>query len=468
MLAVAHGTSVYLYSLSAFLLSYYEPNASIHLPCRDAPICLLKRIYLNLHGGKEYLVAGTQAGDVFIIEAPSYFCSKRLPLFPSAIASIHLLPANLGRRLRSTLLVSSTDGTAAIVDIERARVMVTFPSHENSRLVSFATKQGQNIVALTYEDGICREWSMGEEEGGVLLNPPPSRGSGHVREEMDGPGPGNEEKYDGEWRVAHWQDEEERAEEGDEGNGLQLWDMFCRVGIPSAGINVRAVVAALETAMSTAAQRSRQAERRVVGNHPAIINAKSLLTTLFPGGTMELFLNDEEEEEEEEDDWRFAIDQFFFRRKQPATLGLIGAANRVSMITPIATDSSPTVTSIKLLAALTLITLLLEATGKKEYIDKVVEKMLQSHLGKRKVALGLFAKFWSDGNPIIRWVARQCMDAFMSALTDDERKVVVQYWSGYLPIDVPPELSSAKEVARSVIILGKLITDYDCDSYNEG
>jgi hypothetical protein len=345
--------------------------------------------------------------------------------------------------------------------------MVTFPSHENSRLTSFATKQGQNIVALTYEGGTRREWSMGEEDGGVLLNPPPSRGSGHSREEVDGPV--NEEKGDGEWRVVHWQDEEEREEEGNDGTGLQLWDMFCRVGIPTAGINVRAVVAALETAMSTAAQRSRQAERRVVGNHPAIINAKSLLTTLFPGGTMELFLDDEEEEEEEEEDgWRFAVDQFFFQRKQPATLGLIGAANRVSMLTPTAEASSPTVTSIKLLAALTLITLLLEATGKKGYIDKVVEKMLQSHLGKRKVALGLFAKFWSDGNPVIRWVARQCMDAFMSVLTDNERKVIIEYWSSYLPVNVPPELSSTKEVARSVIILGKLITDYDCDSYNEG
>ncbi|KAA8903641.1 hypothetical protein FN846DRAFT_813765 [Sphaerosporella brunnea] len=482
MLAIAHGTNVYLYSLTAFLLAYHEPNASIKLPCtNEAPICLLKRVHIKEYGGSyggtEYLVAGTQVGDLYIIEAPSYSCLKRLPLFPTAVAAAHLLPSDLGRRLRSTLLVITTDGTASIVDIERGRVLVTFPSHEASRLTSFATKPGQNIVALTYQDGVCREWSMGEEEGGVLLNPPPSRGSGHSKEDSDG-ALSDEGGDTGEWRVIHWEDGGHHEEDGGETNSdgsIQLWDICCRVEIPTAGVNVRAIVAALETAMSTAAQRSREGEKRVIGNHPAIINAKSLLTALFPGGTLDLFLdygNAEEDDDDEGDlgDWRFAVDQLFFRRKRPATLGLIGAANRVSMFTPTAfaerEDISPTATSIKLLAALTLITLLLEATGKKGYIDTVVEKMLQSHLGKRKVALGLFAKFWSDENPAIRWVARQCLDAFMSALTADERKVVVEYWRSYLPVDVPPELSSAKEVARSVILLGKLITDYDDNSYD--
>lgn len=492
MVAIAHGGTVNLYSLSSFLLSYHEPTRSIDLGADNLSICLLKRVRIGeyighgrnsgVYGGKEYLVAGTKSGDLFVIESPSYHCSQRIPLFPSPVISAHLLPSNLGRRLRSTLLVSSADGTASIVDIERSRVMVTFPSHDYSYIDRFATKQGQNLIALTYQDGVRREWSMGEEDGGVLINPPPSRGSVAPREEKGL----KDNSSDGEWKVVHRIARElyveDREEEGELHNGdgtLQLWNGFCRIGLPTVGIDVRAVLQGLETAIETASQRTRPAERKVVGNHPAITNAKCLLTALAPGGTLDLFLesDDDGSGQEEGDDgewgshasddlgeWRFAVDQFFFRRKTPATQGLIGAGNRISMLTTDAMgqkEVSPTVTSIKLLAVLTLISSLLEATGKKELKPVVLQKMLRSHLGKKRVALGAFAKFWSDANPLIRWVARECLDAFMSALTEEERNNVVEYWRGYLPVHVPPELSSAKEVSRSVILLGKLITDYD-------
>lgn len=505
MLAIAHGATVHLYSLTAFLLSYHDPTASIPLPTQDSPssICILRSVRISeyvgagrnagISGGKEYLIAGTQTGDLYIISSPSNHCSVRLPLFTSAVESAYLLPSNLGRRLRSTLLVSSEDGTACVVDVERARVMVMFPSHECSRLEAFATKQGRNLLALVYEDGVRREWSMGEEDGGVLVNPPPSRGTSiavstqmSVEERSATASTGSEsissaDRAAVEWRVVHLLqlavDDEEEGMASPDGT-LQLMDDFCRIGLPTASISVRAVLAGLETAIETAAQRSRKAERRVVGNHPAIVAAKSLLTALVPGGTDQLFLDDHVEDDDEDEDedadtgeWRFAVDQFFFHRKRPATLGQIGAGGRVSMLAPSANlgeEVSPTVTSIKLLAALALISALLEATGKKELMNTVLEKMLQRHLGKKQVALGVFAKFWSDANPLIRWVARECLDAFMSALTEEERKVTVEYWRGYLPCFVPPELSSTKEVARSVILLGKLISDYDDDrSYDE-
>ena len=374
------------------------------------------------------------------------------------------------------------------MDVERARVMVTFPSHEYSRLEAFATKQGRNLLALEYQDGVRREWSMGEEDGGVLVNPPPSRGTSVAAstvsslEERSVSAPAGAESISSdervvvEWRAVHLVDDDgEGVVSSDE--TLQLMDGFCRIGLPTVGVSVRAVLAGLEAAMETAVQRSRRAERRVVGNHPALTVAKSLLTALVPGGTEDLFLDDPVDDEDggatgewATGEWRFAVDQFFFRRKRPATLGQIGAGGRVSMLTPSINggdDISPTVTSIKLLTVLALISALLEATGKKELMNTVLEKMLQRHLGKRQVALGVFAKFWSDANPVIRWVARECLDAFTSALTEEERKVTVEYWKGYLPCFVPPELSSTKEVARSVILLGKLITDYDDRSCDE-
>jgi len=502
MLAIAHGATVYLYSLNAFLLSYHNPTASIPLPMDSSTICVLKSVRINeyvgagrnagISGGKEYLITGTQSGDLFIICSPSNHYSVRLPLFSSAVASVHLLPSNLGRRLRSTLLVSSDDGTACVVDVERARVMVMFPSHEYSRLEAFATKQGRNLLALVYQDGIRREWSMGEEVGGVLVNPPPSRGTSIAASTLssleersasvatDAEGVSSEERAAVEWRMVYLlqpavDDEEEGLASPDE--TLQLMDGLCRIGMPSASINVRAILAGLETAMETAVQGSRKSERRVAEDHPAIEAARSLLTALVPRRTHDLFRNDPLVGGED-DDWgrdvgecKSAVDELFFHRTTPAGLGQIGASGRVSMLTCSVADGddmSPTLISIKLLAVLVLISALLEAIGKKEMVNTALEKMLQRHIGKRQVALGVFAKFWSDANPMIRWVARECLDAFMSALTEEERKVTVEYWRGYLPCSVPPELSSTKEVARSVILLGKLISDYDDDrSYAE-
>ncbi|KAF8537712.1 hypothetical protein BDD12DRAFT_845753 [Trichophaea hybrida] len=481
MLAVAHGTKINLYSPSVFLLSYPEPTASISLQCgAETSICLLKRVriseYLSasrnagLHGGKEYLVAGTQSGDLSLIESPSYHYSKLLPLFPGKVSSAHLLPSNLSSRLQSTLLVSS-NSAVSIIDIERARVMVTFPSHDYSRLVSFATKLGQNVVALTYQDGVHREWNMGDEDIGVLLNPPPSRGPIHSQEEKtDDSGMWKVVRLDSGMGGKHCEEEGENA---DEDSPLQLCDEFCRIGLPTAAVNVRAILRGLDLATKTAARRTRPTERRVVGNHPAIINAKSLLTALVPGGGLGSLLDSDDDDKKDEyedlEELKLAVDQFLFRRRRPAILGQIGAGNRVSMLTEQAVSKeeiSPTITSIKLLAVLTLVSALLVATGREAAVNVVLERMIRNHLGKRRVALGVFAKFWSDANPTVRWVARECLDAFMSALTENERNVVVEYWRDFLPVHVPPELSSAKEVVRAVILLGKLITDYD-HSYDE-
>lgn len=493
MLALARRSDIDLYSMSSFLLNFHEPTTTISIPCENSTISLLKRVRVGEHigsgrgsgiiEGKEYLVAGTQSGDVFIIDSPSYQPSKRLPLFPSPVKTAHVLPANLGRRLRSTLLVSSFDGTVSIIDIERAHVMVTFPSHNYSSLQSFATKLGMNLVALTYQDGVRREWDMGDEEGGVLLNPPPSGGSTAFPHSVIA---GADDKHNGhvtdedsvQWRVANILELEPDSDDiddivdSDNGDGtLQLWDGFCRLGLPTAAVNVRAVLEMLENATKMAMQRPRQSEWRVVSNHPAIVNAKSLLTALAPGGTNDLFLTEDKAEDEDQMQadnvyWRDTVSQFFFHRKNPVTVGQIGAARRISLFTPDLASSeggdiSPTMTSIKLLAIATLVSALLRATGKKNLIDTVFEKMLHSHLGRKQVALGVFAKFWSDANPLIRWVARGCLDAFMSALAEFERGALVAYWKDYLPVHVPPELSSAKEVARSTILLGKLITDYD-------
>ena len=395
--------------------------------------------------------------------------------------SAHLLPATLGRRLRSTLLVSSVDGTVSIVDIERATAMVTFPNHDCSPLVAFATLPGQNVVALTHGDGVRREWNMGEDDGGVLVNPPPSRGSStstHSQEDAADNANGGGVVGGGgmEWITIRLSSEEDDNKDDNEDGVLQPWDGFCRVGLPTAAVNVRAVLDSLDEAAKTAAQRTRPAERRVVANHPAIVNAKCLLTALVPEGDLGAYLDGDDKQSGDDDkveEWKAAVSQFLFRRRrtQPAALGQIGAGQRVSMLAPgeaLTADGeneiSPTLTSIRFLAVLSLVSMLLQATGKAATMDDgILDRMIRNHLGRhsRTVALGVFAKFWSDAMPVIRRVARACLDASMSALTEDERGTLVDFWSCYLPVLVPPELSSAKEVVRSVIVLGKLITDYD-------
>ncbi|RPB05355.1 hypothetical protein L873DRAFT_1797690 [Choiromyces venosus 120613-1] len=484
MLAIAYGSDIRLHSLSSFLLAYHEPIKEIHIPT-TARICLLKRVRVGEHvahgkdaginGGKEYLIVGTTNGELFIIEAPSFQPSSRLPLSSTPVCSANLLLSNLGKRLRFTLIASSADGTASIVDVERARIMVTFPSHDYSPLVSYATKTAQNTILLTYGDYVRREWDLGEEDGGVLKTPPSSRGSDRDR--------GTLGTYERDLAEEGWREvrvgkfefvEEDREDEGDEANGdgtIKNCEKLCERGLPTASVNVRAVLDLLGHAVKIAKERTRASERRVVGNHPALITAKSLLTSLVPGGIEELLGWEEDDYE-----WRTSVQSLFFRRKKPAVLGQMGAGKNVSILVKEALNEtedgvwgiSPTVSACVLLAALATVGGLLEASENGEFFDKVIRRALSRlAITKNEPALGVFAKYWMDENPIMRATARKCLSISVGTLSEERRTNTIAYWAPFLPVQVPPELFSSKEVVRSVIILGQLIADHP-DSVEQG
>lgn len=424
MLVFAHGPTLHLHTLSTFLLSYTAPTTTIPLPTTSR-ICLLKRVkigeyiapgrHAGIHGGKEYLLAGTTSGSLFIIESPSLQPSKRLPLSATPIASAALLPTSLGKRLRSTLFVSSADGTASIVDVERGRIMATFPSHDYLHLTSFATKAAQNIILLTYEDGARREWDLGEEEGGVLRPPPPSsRGSS---DRNGGGGVYSADLADEGWhdlRLGRFEvdeggegEEEEEENEGPVGGeaAMRACLRFCEEGLPTMVVDVKSVLDTLKASVHVARQRSRRHERVVVGNNPALIGAKSLLTALIPGGVEELLGWGRQDDYE----WRTSVEGYFFKRKTPAVLGQVGAGKHVSLLAPGAftrTDDTVwgiggTVTSIVLLAALSLVGGLLEAGGKEDFFETVIERAMENlnqGTAKKAPALGVFAKYWMDRN----------------------------------------------------------------------
>lgn len=351
----------------------------------------------------------------------SFQSTKRLPHSATAISSANLLPSGLGKRLRSTLFVSSADGTASIVDVERARIMVTFPSHDYLQLVSFATKPGQNIILLTYEDSTRREWDLGEEEGGVLKPPPSSRGSDRIRGgETTGGNIYVEDLVEEGWRevrVGHFEiEEEDREDEGESKNGdgtMRACERFCEEGLPTAVVDVKSVLEMLKASVDVAKERTRVSERVVVGNHPALITAKSLLTALIPGGIGEFVGYGEQDDDYE---WRTTVDRYFFKRKRPAILGQIGAGRHVSLLSHKAITANEdgvwgvgnTVTGIILLGALSLVGGLLEAAGKEECFDAVIERSLANQAqAKRPPALGVFAKYWMDRNRASPCVTRR-------------------------------------------------------------
>ncbi|KAI5805931.1 hypothetical protein EDC01DRAFT_270816 [Geopyxis carbonaria] len=458
-LAIANGSSIHIHVLPTFLLTPSLPSRTISLPCAPSPICLLKRVRIGeyigpgrgaavVRGGREYLIAGTSSGCIYILTSASP-PSPRLPLFPGAVRTAHLLPSNLGRRICSTLLLSSGDGTAALVDVERARTMLTFPSHDSSPIASFATRTGKNLLALTYADGVRREWDMGEQDGGVLRNPSPPSRSGEDKAP---------ERLDAGWRVVDLtamepENREDEGEEEDDGS-LKIVESFSQVGLPVAVVDLRIVLAALE-------KGGKRLEKQT---------AKALLVALC--GRPEVLFPQLQDKEMDEDS-RTAMASFthYFPPASPsasqtAVMGQIGAGGRVTMFTP-SIDKlslSPTVASIVLLIELVLICGLLQSEGKSDATNLVLEKVLQAHLAAgSKMSLGLFAKFWSDGDMLIRWIARECLEAFMSDLSSVERAALVESWYGFLPVHVPPEVAATKEVARSVILLSKLITDYPTD-----
>ncbi|KAI5852498.1 hypothetical protein DFP73DRAFT_469654 [Morchella snyderi] len=485
MMVFAHGPVLHLHTLPSFLLSYATPTTQVAIPT-SSRICLLKRVKIGeyigagrhggVHGGKEYLVVGSAAGELFIVEPPALQSSRRLPLSATPIASAALLPTALGKRLRSTLFVAAADGTAAIVDVERARIMATFPSHDYLRLTAVATKPAQNVVLLTYEDGARREWDLGEEEGGVLKPPPPSsRGS----DRSGGGGSGG--VYPADLADEGWHDVKvggafavEEVDEGEEENEGPIGDAamkaclhFCEQGLPTMVVDVKSVLDTLKASVDVARQRSRRHERVVVGNNPALIAAKSLLTALIPGG-IEVLLGWGKQDDYE---WRTSVSGYFFKRKTPAVLGQIGGGKQISLLAPQALTRSEdtvwgighTVTSIVLLAALSLVGGLLEAGGKDEFFEAVIERTMENLLQGatwKPPALGVFAKYWMDRNLLVRKTARTLMQICMQRLTDEQRDDAVAYWSRFLPVLVPPELFSSKDVVRSAVILGKLTADY--------
>lgn len=78
---------------------------------------------------------------------------------------------------------------------------------------------------------------------------------------------------------------------------------------------------------------------------------------------------------------------------------------------------------------------------------------------------------------MIRKTARKCLAICVKSLSTERRENTIVYWERFcksstysivssftksetVPVQVPPELFSSKEVVRSVIILGQLIIDH--------
>lgn len=298
---------------------------------------------------------------------------------------------------------------------------MTLPSHDYCSLVSFATRTGQNVVLLTYEDRVRREWDLGEEDGGVIRAPPSSRGSDRSRAGRTGGAARECDLGEEGWREvrvgAFELVEEDREDEGDDVNGdgtMKDCERLCEQGLPTAAINLRTTLDALGAAVKIARGRTRESERRVVGNHPALISAKSLLTSLVPGGIEELVGWDEEgagwddDEEEGDYEWREPVRALFFKRKKPAVFGQMGAGKTVSMLSENVVSGSvdgvcgvsPTVSACILLASLATIGALFEAGGKEDDLfSTVVERVLARLTAvDHAPALGVFSKYWMDGN----------------------------------------------------------------------
>lgn len=359
----------------------------------------MRSIPLQAH---TYLVAGTASGSIFILSSPSS-SPRHLALSPSAITGLYLLPATLGRRIRSTLLVIDTHGTSVIVDIERSRIMTTFPSHGNTALLSIATKPNRNLIALTYSDEVRREWSL-DDGAGELVSP-------SSRNEETPP------KLDSDWIITPLtpgtcNTEDAQGIDGSNINNdksLRVCPGFPEIGFPSVKIDIRGVLSELEEATKIARENRRPQERKVNAIHPALVRAKALLTALVPGGVQYLLPthDDDEEkawgEEDEEDELRRTVETCFFRRAKLPTLGQIGAGRRITMISPDTAmeegDLSETVAGVLVLAVTVLVQAVLKALGKdEELIDAVVGHMIVAWIAREGVTLGVFAKFWGDSH----------------------------------------------------------------------
>lgn len=344
--------------------------------------------------------------------------SSRLNISTVSLTSATKLPSDLGKRLRDTLLVTASDGTVAIIDVERARVMVVFPGHDHKDVVKFSTKAGKNLILLAYSDGVSREWECGDEDCGVLVAPTSHSNSKPGSREGINSDPAESESD--KWRdiiiVDYWREDED-VFDVENLKVFSICDIPSKKGLPTAAVNLRNVLESLINVYES----GRKGRGGVVRNNPALLNAKAVLAALLPYGR-QLFEDALQlhEDEDFELNGRLIVNSLFPRRPRCPTMGQIGAGGNIALLSPHLMQSkadpqsleagvggfvkiSPTVTAIGQLCILSLIKVILDAEEKSEWFRKFADVVLVGRdeskgrpYGYIPLSLSVIAKFWLD------------------------------------------------------------------------
>lgn len=313
--------------------------------------------------------------------------------------------------------MTAIDGTAAILDVERAKVLAVFPGHDHKDVTKFSTKEGENLLKLGYSDGVSREWEFGDDECAVLIGPhshhnsKPSSREGHVPLPVSAP--------PAPWRetlVADYWRKDEDVFDVENLKVFSICDVPSHKGVPTAAVNLRHVLGAVVHS-NESNPKGRNALPR---DHPALVTARAVLISLLPNvrqifryvmedaGSSELLLDSE------------TLDDLFPHSPSYPTLGQIGSGGNISLISPYLVQKtktnvvaeglvggilniSPTVTAIGQLCILAIAKTILESVGKAERFTKVASVLLVGKSDKAKrpdgfipPSLGVVAKFWLD------------------------------------------------------------------------
>lgn len=248
----AMGHTLKFYTLDQYLLDLNTPSHIINLPNTGDQINLLQTVQLGKTATskeKSYLLVGLHSGAIHLVDPESFQLSSSLSLHSSPISGVLVLPEDLSPRIRSTLLVYSSHGSAAVVDVIpasgtspcKARTLLSLPSGMSPRkLACIATQKAKSLLLFIDTEGRKRLWDVDSSDGGVLMNDTDSRNSSNFNHETRS----NEADLDSSqvpWRE-HWLSDPKSTSPTFSKSIVHDGKLPSRFGYPTATVDVLGII----------------------------------------------------------------------------------------------------------------------------------------------------------------------------------------------------------------------------------
>lgn len=385
------GCYVNAYSLFGFLLSFETPEKTVMIDEPGSHVSMLFTIE------DKCLLVGLTTGNLYVIDQ-EWNLSRRIALFGAPVQYAMKLNSKQNAAIRDLLVVTSKDGTVAVVNLPQRVKIYTFPGHF-SQLYLIATPTDSNVLMVFYEDLCCRLCNL-------------RSGKIEIQNEF------TIESEEG-WDMHYVQIRPKFPDD----TVVFTHSLYAIDGSATAVVNVHALITQLNErtiAMEADVQEKNSltttTTTKTAARH-ALESAKAVLSVLCPSDIFE--------QGDEIRDLLF-LDRPGHLEGRRAKLGTRGISDTLSIVHS-AQDVlavSGEITAMVVLTAVVLAKCVLEVElrlSDEEALEKTLSRFVKAIFSKLSVTAGVsagtyrqpwlreFARFWTNDYDAIRHAARTCL-----------------------------------------------------------